>query len=1309
MASAGVPQELESLLAAFTNPDNEVRRRAEAAWEDLKQRLPDEVLANVCAILGREGGEAAGLRAMAAVLLRTLFDIRSDVWFRAQERTQMGVKTTLLDRLTNEPVAHIRRKLTHAIGQLAGISSGTAEWPELMALTVALCDAKQRSPEMKVVGLDLVNILAEFCPAMMSPHQAGLLQMFGACLDDADIGVRVAALKAACSFLQDSLPESSAATASSLVPKMMSVLEATVNTGDESAAGDVLEAVNVIAANQPLLLLGDPRSLDMVGSAMLSLSASPTLEDSTRELSLEVITGLCESAPLVLREGGAGIVGTVVPLTINMLAQPPEDRDEDEELGAWLSMADGGREDSGNGDDLSMIAASALSRISIALGGQAVLSSAMPVCSEFLQDTSSWRRRKAGLLTLLLIGEGCGEDLADSGLLPGIVLGPVLAGLQDEHPRVRHAALACVGQMTEDFGEWDGGGGGDGDGDEGSFQGAFHGQLLPILVRSLGGPNANMPRLQAAAASAVISFCNPERMRAEWLHEPAGPPGSGLDQEAVGLVLLRSLAGLVPPSGSPCLLVREEALTAVGIVSQVLGAGFGSFYHTFIPLAREIILTKQVSAEAAPSEDTDLLRGKAMESIALMGQAVGLETFREDAHQVIQLLLNEQKTVARDPANPQSTYTLQALARMAGVLREEFLPYLSEAVTPLLAALSADAEIKLSNAPDAEAATREFEAAGLTAMTMDLRGVGRQVFGVNTSLMQAKESACKTLYQYTEDLGEGFAPHAAATLSVVLPNLGPRNAVGVQVVSAALVPRLVGLAAHRAEAAAAAAAAAAAGSGGTSGAGVAVELTREAQAMLDASVDALTEMVSRLGGDGGGGSGEEQQQQQQEETVEQGGQERACVVADSLSNLLEGRCSDSGDGAAAAVAGGGLKVSDEKLTSTAIVLRDVAAASIRRTRARLAAAAAAVAAGGLGGMTGAVDAAELAELEEGEEEMLVSVADATGWMIKGRKAAFLPTFEAVMRPLILPLLGVAVPSSHRSFALCMAIDVLEHTGEGGRRGVFPQPLLPALLQGCRPDEPAASTRQACAYGLGVAADAGGPEFDAHSAEALRLLLALIAQGRTGTAAQEDDDDDDDDRWENGAVTDNAISAAFRVLFARPGPVSAAFAAAPVSAVVGSLLDALPVTVDIDEAHVCHRTVVDQALGRHELFFGGSGGGGGRGDSGKVAGYATVVVPKLVAALAGMMRYQPSPQEEEAAAAAVAGTGGDGGGGSGGTGGSQEEMWARQLVDRETRQKAEEVLVGIKGAYPKVFEEAWAGLGEDRRRALQTTTAEICGR
>ena len=44
-------------------------------------------------------------------------------------------------------------------------------------------------------------------------------------------------------------------------------------------------------------------------------------------------------------------------------------------------------------------------------------------------------------------------------------------------------------------------------------------------------------------------------------------------------------------------------------------------------------------AAATPSEDTDGLRGKAVEAMAHMGQAVGLEVFREDAHQVRSVLV----------------------------------------------------------------------------------------------------------------------------------------------------------------------------------------------------------------------------------------------------------------------------------------------------------------------------------------------------------------------------------------------------------------------------------------------------------------------------------------------------------------------------------------------------------------------------------------------------------------------------------------------------------------------------------------------
>lgn len=79
---------------------------------------------------------------------------------------------------------------------------------------------------------------------------------------------------------------------------------------------------------------------------------------------------------------------------------------------------------------------------------------------------------------------------------------------------------------------------------------------------------------------------------------------------------------------------------------------------------------------------------------------------------MIGILLSELASVSRDPGNPQSTYTVQSLARIAGVLREEFLPYLDRAVTPLLAALSADAEVRVSSSPDSAAAREDLEVGG---------------------------------------------------------------------------------------------------------------------------------------------------------------------------------------------------------------------------------------------------------------------------------------------------------------------------------------------------------------------------------------------------------------------------------------------------------------------------------------------------------------------------------------------------------------------------------------------------------------------
>lgn len=55
MASGPAAGGIGELLAAFTSPDNGVRRRAEAAWEDIKMRLPDQVCGLFCVVAWASG------------------------------------------------------------------------------------------------------------------------------------------------------------------------------------------------------------------------------------------------------------------------------------------------------------------------------------------------------------------------------------------------------------------------------------------------------------------------------------------------------------------------------------------------------------------------------------------------------------------------------------------------------------------------------------------------------------------------------------------------------------------------------------------------------------------------------------------------------------------------------------------------------------------------------------------------------------------------------------------------------------------------------------------------------------------------------------------------------------------------------------------------------------------------------------------------------------------------------------------------------------------------------------------------------
>ena len=115
---------------------------------------------------------------------------------------------------------------------------------------------------------------------------------------------------------------------------------------------------------------------------------------------------------------------------------------------------------------------------------------------------------------------------------------------------------------------------------------------------------------------------------------------------------------------------------AVAAIAKNLGTDFSQFYDIFVPAAKQIVMS-------CTSKDERRLRGKAFESIALIGQAVGIDKFAADATETLNVLVTIQKQ-GMDSDDPQTRCILQACSRICSVLGVQSLPYLPILIPPLL-------------------------------------------------------------------------------------------------------------------------------------------------------------------------------------------------------------------------------------------------------------------------------------------------------------------------------------------------------------------------------------------------------------------------------------------------------------------------------------------------------------------------------------------------------------------------------------------------------------------------------------------------
>nr|XP_033804302.1 importin-5 [Geotrypetes seraphini] len=723
-------QQFYLLLGNLLSPDNVIRKQAEETYENIPG--PSKITFLLQSIRNAAAAEEA--RQMAAVLLRRLLSSSfEEVYPSLPLNIQTAIKTELLLAIQVENQTNMRKKICDIAAELARNlidDDGNNQWPE--ALKFLFDSVSSQNVGLREAAL---HIFWNF-PGIFGNQQQHYLdvikRMLVQCMQDQENPViRTLSARAACAFVlanEHNIPLLK--HFSDLLPGILQAVNESCYQNDDS----VLKSLVEIADTVPKYLRPH---LEPALQLSLKLCADTSLSNMQRQLALEVIVTLSETAAAMLRKH-TSIVAQTIPQMLAMMVDLEDDED-------WAN-ADELEDD--DFDSNAVAGESALDRMACGLGGKIVLPMIKEHIMQMLQN-AEWKYRYAGLMALSAIGEGCHQQM--EGILNEIV-NFVLLFLQDPHSRVRYAACNAIGQMATDFAP--------------GFQKKFHEKVIGALLQTMED-QAN-PRVQAHAAAALINFTEdcPKSLLIPYLDNLV---------KHLHSIMVVKLQELIQKGTK---LVLEQVVTSIASVADTAEEKFVPYYDLFMPSLKHIV-------ENAVQKELRLLRGKTIECISLIGLAVGKDKFMQDASEVMQLLLKTQTDFSDlEDDDPQISYMISAWARMCKILGKEFQQYLPVVMGPLMKTASIKPEVALLDTQDMENMSDDD---GWEFVNLG----DQQSFGIKTAGLEEKATACQMLVCYAKELKEGFVEYTEQVVKLMVPLLKFYFHDGVRVAAAESMPLLL--------------------------------------------------------------------------------------------------------------------------------------------------------------------------------------------------------------------------------------------------------------------------------------------------------------------------------------------------------------------------------------------------------------------------------------------------------------------------------------------------------------------------------------
>ena len=336
-----------------------------------------------------------------------------------------------------------------------------------------------------------------------------------------------------------------------------------------------------------------------------------------------------------------------------------------------------------------------------------------------------------------------------------IPIATALTALSSPHPRVRYAAVDCVGQLAEDF--------------RPHLQEQYHEAAFTQMMGALMG--SEWPRLQSHAAIAYFNLCVD-------LDEAV------MQRYAGGLldVLLTLLTTGVK-------LVQEQVLATIAAIATAAPSTFTTYYPRVAPLIKHVIIE-------AKGKEHAMLRARAMESLTMIGMAMKREMFREDAIHLMHIFLTimqggegggeggagagggveggEKGRMGLAVDDVSEQFMLQAWTRICTVLGEEFAPMLDRLLPLIFAAASQRIDVVIRSEAGGEGG-----------------GGGEGAVDRFASSLEDKTNALSMLVSFCNDLTVGFFPYIEQTVAVTCPLLSDPHSPDIRSYAITLMPLLI--------------------------------------------------------------------------------------------------------------------------------------------------------------------------------------------------------------------------------------------------------------------------------------------------------------------------------------------------------------------------------------------------------------------------------------------------------------------------------------------------------------------------------------